>query len=146
MAWMGGEFGGEWIHVYVQLSPFCCSPESVATLLILHMCLHTRSYPAQRLHGLQPMSLLCPWNIPGKNTGVGCHLLFQGIFMTQGSNLHLLCLHRQASYHCATHIPMQNKKLKRKQRHIAYYIPVLGPRGRIRNQMDIIPDLIVFII
>ena len=21
-AWMGGEFGGEWIHVYVQLSPF----------------------------------------------------------------------------------------------------------------------------
>ena len=21
-AWMGGEFGGEWIHVYVWLSPF----------------------------------------------------------------------------------------------------------------------------
>ena len=21
-AWMGGEFGGEWIHVYLQLSPF----------------------------------------------------------------------------------------------------------------------------
>jgi len=21
-AWMGGEFGGEWIHVYVCLSPF----------------------------------------------------------------------------------------------------------------------------
>ena len=24
--------------------------------------------------------------------GVGCHFLFQGIFPTQGSNLHLLCL------------------------------------------------------
>ena len=21
-AWIGGEFGGEWIHVYVRLSPF----------------------------------------------------------------------------------------------------------------------------
>ena len=29
---------------------------------------------------------------PGKNVGVGCHTLLQGIFPTQGSNLHLLCL------------------------------------------------------
>ena len=29
---------------------------------------------------------------PGKNTGVGCHILLQGIFLTQGLNLHLLCL------------------------------------------------------
>ena len=36
--------------------------------------------------------LLCPWDSPGKNTGVGCHALLQGIFLTQGSNLHLLCL------------------------------------------------------
>ena len=28
---------------------------------------------------------------PGKNTGVGCHFLLQGIFPTQGLNLHLLC-------------------------------------------------------
>ena len=28
----------------------------------------------------------------GKNTGVGCHALLQEIFLTQGSNLHLLCL------------------------------------------------------
>ena len=34
---------------------------------------------------------------PGKNTGVGCHALLQGIFPTQGSNLHLLgLLHWQA--------------------------------------------------
>ena len=36
--------------------------------------------------------LLCPWNFPGKNTEVGCHFLLQGIFLTQGSNLHLLHL------------------------------------------------------
>ena len=40
-----------------------------------------------RLHGLQPSRLLCPWDFPGKNTGVGCHLLFQGIFLIQDSNL-----------------------------------------------------------
>ena len=34
--------------------------------------------------------LLCPWDSPGKNTGVGCHFLLQGIFLTQGSNLCLL--------------------------------------------------------
>ena len=28
----------------------------------------------------------CPWNFPGKNTGVVCHFLLQGIFPTQGSN------------------------------------------------------------
>ena len=37
-----------------------------------------------------PTRLLCPWNFPGKNTGVGCHFLLQGIFPTQGSNPGLL--------------------------------------------------------
>ena len=33
-----------------------------------------------------------PWDFPGKNTGVGCHFLFQGIFPTQQLNLGLLYL------------------------------------------------------
>ena len=33
-----------------------------------------------------------PWDSPGKNIGMGCHFLLQGIFLTQGSNLCLLCL------------------------------------------------------
>ena len=41
-------------------------------------------------HGLQPARLLCSWDFPGKNTGVGCHFLLQGIFPTQGSSLLLL--------------------------------------------------------
>ena len=32
--------------------------------------------------GLEPARLLCPWNFPGKNTGVGCHSLLQGVFLT----------------------------------------------------------------
>ena len=50
----------------------------------------------------------CPWNSPGKNTGVGCHFLLYGIFPTQGLNpglLHcrqiLYCLSQQGSHCCA---------------------------------------------
>ena len=32
-------------------------------------------------------NLLCPWDSPGKNTGMDCHALLQGIFPTQESNL-----------------------------------------------------------
>ena len=47
---------------------------------------------------------LCPWDSLGKNTGVGCHALLQGIFPTQESNPHLLqLLHcRQILYRWAT--------------------------------------------
>ena len=45
-----------------------------------------------RPFGLEPTSLLCPWDFSGKNTGVGCHALLQGIFPTQGWNLDLLQL------------------------------------------------------
>ena len=38
------------------------------------------------------MRLLCPRASPGKNTGVGCHSLLQGIFLTWGSNPRLLRL------------------------------------------------------
>ena len=37
-------------------------------------------------HGPQPARLLCHGNSPGKNIGVGCYALLQGIFLTQGSN------------------------------------------------------------
>ena len=47
--------------------------------------------------GPQPARLFCPWDSPGKNTGVGCRALLQGIFLTQGSNPHLFhLLHWQA--------------------------------------------------
>ena len=49
-----------------------------------------------RPHGLLPARLLCPWEFPGKNTGVGCHALLQRIFPTQGLNPRLL--HLQADY------------------------------------------------
>ena len=41
-----------------------------------------RSPSSSSVHGI----------FPGKNIGVNCHFLLQGIFPTQGSELHLLCL------------------------------------------------------
>ena len=51
-----------------------------------------------RPHGLQPTRLLHPQDFPGKRTGVGCHFLLQGIFLTQGSNPGLPHC-RQTLYH-----------------------------------------------
>ena len=45
--------------------------------------------------------ILCPWDFPDKNTGMGCHALLQGIFQTQRLNLGLLH-RRQILYHCST--------------------------------------------
>jgi len=41
-------------------------------------------------HGLWPSRVLCPWDCPGQNTGVGFHFLLEGIFLAQGSNPSLL--------------------------------------------------------
>ena len=45
-----------------------------------------------RPHGLYPARLFWQCNSPGKNTGVGCHFLLQGIFLTKELNPGLLCL------------------------------------------------------
>ena len=59
------------------------------------------SQSSSQTHGLQPIRLLCPWDSPGKNTGVGCHSLLQEIFPTQGSNLGLL--HCRQILYCLSH-------------------------------------------
>ena len=38
---------------------------------------------------MQPGRLLCPWDSPGRNTGVGSQALLQGIFLIQGLNSRL---------------------------------------------------------
>ena len=43
----------------------------------------------------------CPWNSPGKNTGVGCHSLLHGTFPTQGLNMGPL--HRRQILHQVSH-------------------------------------------
>ena len=65
-------------HNITNLINYCC-------------CLVAKSHPTLlQHHELHPARLLCPWDFPGKNTGVGFHFLLQGFFPIQGSNLHLL--------------------------------------------------------
>ena len=59
----------------------CMKSESEVTQLCPTLC---------DPHGPYRTRLLCPWNSPGKNTGVGSYSLLQGIFPTQGSNPGLL--------------------------------------------------------
>ena len=51
----------------------------------LHACMLSHSVMTGSLwpRGLKFSRLLCPWDSPGKNTGVGGHFLPQGIFPTQ---------------------------------------------------------------
>ena len=97
----------------------CCAPGWARPLSLLQRGLAPRSKgkaraelrPARRqarlphsrsllLYGLWPTRLLCPWDSPGKNTGVDCRALLQGIFPTQELNLYLWLLIAVASLHC----------------------------------------------
>ena len=73
-------------------------------------------------HGLLSATLLCQWDSPGKNTGVGCHFPLQVIFPTQESNpglLHCRQILYQLSYKESPTIinrEMQEQSPKQKNR------------------------------
>ena len=56
-----------------------------------------QSCPTLWIYGLPGSSLR--GDSPTKNTGVGCHALFQGIFLTQGSGTRIFCISKQILYH-----------------------------------------------
>ena len=68
---------------------FCSGYKTVkwSEVLVTHLCPIFVTPWTVACHGY---SLLCPWNSPGKNTEIGSHSLFQGIFLTQGLNPGLL--------------------------------------------------------
>ena len=77
-----------------------------------------------RPRGLSPTRLLCLWDSPGKNTGVGCHVLLQEDFPTLGSNLGLLHC-RQILYHlCHQGSPSRN---------LVLFISSLEPKNLSRS-------------
>ena len=45
-----------------------------------------------RPHRRQPTRLLCPWDSPGKNTGMGCHFLLQCMKVKSESEVAQSCL------------------------------------------------------
>ena len=53
----------------VQVSVIATSNTALKSSISV-LCSAAHSCPTLRPHGLQPISLLCPWDFPGKNTGV----------------------------------------------------------------------------
>ena len=65
--------------------------KDVDTLLLLLLS-HTVVSDSVRPHRRQPTRLLCPWDSPGKNTGVGCDFLHQCMKVKSKSEVAQLCL------------------------------------------------------
>ena len=73
------------------LNIFCCCGCQVASVVSNSV----------RPHGLQPTRLLCPWDSPGKNTGMGCHFLLQCMKMKSESEVTQLCLTLSVPMDCS---------------------------------------------
>ena len=83
---------------------------------VCNSCLRAKLLQSCRTLCHQLARLFCPWDSLGKSTAVGCYAVLQVIFLTQGSNLHLLrltcigrwvlnhqgCIHR--SFLCSVNI------------------------------------------
>ena len=94
-------------------------------------------------HGPYPARLLCPWNFPGKNAGVGCHSLLQGIFLTKGLNLFLLCfLHWQVGS-----LPLAPSEKPSESVHSdpIFLIELYGEDSMAQLELDTSPSLVVSI-
>ena len=85
-----------WFFIRPSICRFYC-----VCVCMCVVCVSSPSCLTLPPYGLEPARLICPEfprNSPGKNAGVGCHSLLQGIFSTQGSNLGFLHC-RQILYH-----------------------------------------------
>ena len=84
-------------------------------------------------HGLQPTRLLCPWDFPGKSTGVGCHCLLRWEALDQNKLM------------TQTHCPLQSSDLsstpgpKRLSLLEICYEPGFGTEHKTLQEIDIFP-------
>ena len=79
--------GPNWVQLLVRKwmpaaswAPLLSSPKRLDQLPIL------AAFKGSEGRNCSPTRLLSPWDSLGKNTGVGCHVLLQGIFPTRGLN------------------------------------------------------------
>ena len=79
--------------------------EQVNYLPFLWLCICLHAYLSHAWLFATPWTVAHQrWDFSDKNTGVGCHFLLQGIFLTQGLKPHLLCLlHCRWILYCLSH-------------------------------------------
>ena len=70
--------------------------EWIKKMLYMYIYIYTMGYFTELLQSFltlcDPVWLLCQQDCLGRNSGMDCLSLLQVIFLTQGLNLHLLCL------------------------------------------------------
>ena len=76
---------------------YCCEVASVVS---------DSARPRRR----QPTRLCCPWDSPGKNTGVGCHFLLQCMKVESESEVAQLLTHADNHKHTYIFLPLGNLK------------------------------------
>ena len=86
------------IQLVIRVKPVC-------VCVCVYVCTHAQScLTLLQPHGLLFARPLCPWNSPGKNTGVGCRFLLQGSSWPRNQTwvFCTFCIGRWILYHCAT--------------------------------------------
>ena len=83
-------------------------------------------------------------DFPGKNNGVGCHFLGRGIFLTQGSNLHLShLLQWHVNYLALYHLESPIKWLEGWNFQSQPHLPSERKRDwKLNGQSPVVTDLI----
>ena len=89
-------FSTNW-NPFVALLLFMCTEYQICLRNVFLWASVLNCFPHKFLclsdpHGLLLTGLLCLWDSPGRNSGVGCHAFLQGNLPKQGLNLHLQCL------------------------------------------------------
>ena len=67
-------------HICVCVCVCVCVYVQLLSHVQLLVAPRTVAYQTVQPHELYPNRHLCPWNFPGKNNGMVCHILLQGIF------------------------------------------------------------------
>ena len=110
----------------------------VCVCVCVHMHVHARAHSVVQSHltlcGLMecnPDRILCPWNFPGKNSGVGCHFLLRGSSRPPSpayfSSVTQLCLTLCDPMDCMLGFPVHHKLLKLAQTHIHQVSDAIEP-------------------
>ena len=112
------------VCLVAQLCPTLCNPKDC-------------SLPSSSVHG----------DSPGKNTGVDCHALLQGIFPTQGSNAGLLHC-RQILYHlCHRRNPLYQQSLHFPHLHgILFFSSASFSLTHVKKHKSLIPGSWIFLL
>ena len=102
------------MKVYLILSQWSELAQSCPTLCDPMDC----SLPGSSLQGILP-----PWDFPGKSTGVGCHFLLPGIFLTQGLNPDLLHSRQTLNLWATREAQLSQRSFKLFQFFLSFFLP-----------------------